>query len=450
MKKYQKYKDSGIVWIGEIPAHWNIIKLKRLSQVKRGASPRPIDDLKYFDENGEFSWVRISDLTASERYLLTTEEKLSELGASLSVKRYPGDFFLSIAGSVGKPIISKIKCCIHDGFVWFPDLKINPEYLYYLFQSGLPFGGLGKLGTQLNLNTETIGNIYIPDLSDQEIGKIVQYLDHQITIIDQLIQQKKKLIELLKEKRQAVINEAVTKGLNPNVKMKESGIEWLGKIPEQWELRNMEIVARKDRYSITGGPFGSDLKNEEYTEEGVRIIQLQNIGVGEFRDDYKIYTTEEKADYLFSSNIYPGEIIIAKMADPVARACIVPNTAKRFIMASDGIRLEVDKDKYNTRYIEFSINAKYFNYQAELNSTGTTRLRIGLTSLKKLKLLLPSLNEQNTIVEYLESYNQYYIETSQKLANQIEKLKEYHQSIISEAVTGKIDVKDWEPNKQKA
>jgi type I restriction enzyme S subunit len=228
--------------------------------------------------------------------------------------------------------------------------------------------------------------------------------------------------------------------------MKDSGIEWLGEIPEHWELRNMEIVARKDRYSITGGPFGSDLKNEEYTEEGVRIIQLQNIGIGEFRDDYKIYTSDEKADYLFSSNIYPGEIIIAKMADPVARACIVPNTAKRFIMASDGIRLEVDKEKYNTKFIEYSINAKYFNYQAELNSTGTTRLRIGLTTLKKLKLLLPKLDEQNKIVEYLESYNQFYTETLDKLGSQIEKLKEYRKSIISEAVTGKIDVRDWQLN----
>jgi type I restriction enzyme S subunit len=136
---YLKYKPSGVEWIGEIPQHWECLKIKRLSNVKRGASPRPIEDTKYFDEDGEYSWVRISDVTSSGRYLENTTQKLSELGASLSVKRYPGDFFLSIAGTVGKPIITKIKCCIHDGFVWFPYLKVNPEYLYYIFTTGLPY-----------------------------------------------------------------------------------------------------------------------------------------------------------------------------------------------------------------------------------------------------------------------------------------------------------------------
>lgn len=120
MQQYPTYKDSRIEWLGEIPTHWQSIKLKWLSPVKRGASPRPIADPKYFDENGRFAWVRISDVTASERYLQETKDRLSELGSSLSVKQYPGDFFVSIAGSVGKPIITKIDCCIHDGFVYFP------------------------------------------------------------------------------------------------------------------------------------------------------------------------------------------------------------------------------------------------------------------------------------------------------------------------------------------
>lgn len=162
MKQYDSYKDSGVEWIGEVPSHWEVRKIKTFSPVKRGASPRPIDDPKYFDENGEFSWVRIADVSASDKYLTTTTQKLSNLGSSLSVKRYPGDIFISIAGTVGKPIISSIKCCIHDGFVYFPYLKnMNTEFLYYIFMSGQPYLGLGKLGTQLNLNTETIGNIYI-------------------------------------------------------------------------------------------------------------------------------------------------------------------------------------------------------------------------------------------------------------------------------------------------
>jgi type I restriction enzyme, S subunit len=100
MNRYSAYKYSDVDWIGEIPKTWRVMPFKRLTQIKRGASPRPIDDPKYFDENGEFGWVRIADVTASERYLENTTQKLSELGASLSVKRYPGDLFLSIAGTV--------------------------------------------------------------------------------------------------------------------------------------------------------------------------------------------------------------------------------------------------------------------------------------------------------------------------------------------------------------
>lgn len=210
LDKTVKLKESGIVWIGEIPEHWPIKRIKDLTEVKRGASPRPIDDPIFFDDNGEFAWVRISDLTASERYLEFTKEKLSTLGASLSVKRYPKDFILSIAGTVGKPIITKIKCCIHDGFVWFPNLKIDCEYLFYIFSTGLPYQGLGKLGTQLNLNTETVGLISIPLPSNSEIIEIVSYLDDKVQKIESIITNLKAQIETLKELRKTLINDVVT------------------------------------------------------------------------------------------------------------------------------------------------------------------------------------------------------------------------------------------------
>ena len=151
---YPIYKDSGVEWLGAVPEHWTVIALKWLSPVFRGASPRPIDDPIYFDNEGEFGWVRIADVTASpDGYLYETTQKLSALGSSLSVKLDPGELFLSIAGSVGKPCITKIKACIHDGFVYFPWLSIDQRLLYRVFESGLCFGGLGKMGTQLNLNT---------------------------------------------------------------------------------------------------------------------------------------------------------------------------------------------------------------------------------------------------------------------------------------------------------
>jgi type I restriction enzyme S subunit len=158
---YPKYKDSGVEWLGQVPEHWDVISIKWLSPVKRGASPRPIDDPKYFDEEGEFAWVRIADVSACDGVLKETTQRLSELGSSLSVEIAPGELFVSIAGTVGKPCLSAIKACIHDGFVYFPTLKIDPKFFYRIFEAGTCYGGLGKWGTQLNLNTDTIGSIRV-------------------------------------------------------------------------------------------------------------------------------------------------------------------------------------------------------------------------------------------------------------------------------------------------
>ena len=178
--------------------------------MKRGASPRPIADQIYFDDDGEYAWVRILDVTASIHYLERTTQRLSRLGQSLSVELQPGALFLSIAGSVGKPMITKIKCCIHDGFVYFPQFRGNAEFLYRVFSCGVPFAGLGKLGTQLNLNTDTVGSICLgwPALSEQ--AAIVEYLDKATAGIDAAIARTRGQIELLQEYRTRLIADVVT------------------------------------------------------------------------------------------------------------------------------------------------------------------------------------------------------------------------------------------------
>lgn len=210
---YSDYDRQNVdeLWIKSIPSHWEVRKIKMISPVMRGASPRPIDDPVYFDDDGEYAWVRISDVTKSKGYLEFTEQKLSVLGASKSVKLDIGKLFLSIAGSVGKPCLTKIKACIHDGFVYFPMLpKETQKYLYYIFVSGECFYGLGKLGTQLNLNTQTVGDIKIPfpPVEEQEI--IAKKLD-EVTVAQELIIQKNLVsIEQLNNLKIALITEAVT------------------------------------------------------------------------------------------------------------------------------------------------------------------------------------------------------------------------------------------------
>ena len=207
---YPAYKDSGIEWLGNVPEHWEVRRIKSLSLVKRGASPRPIADAKYFEEDGEYAWVRISDVTASERYLENTTQRLSRLGQSLSVELQPGSLFLSIAGSVGKPIITKIKCCIHDGFVYFPHLKEDQEFLFRVFSCNAPFGRLGKFGTQLNLNTDTVGNIHLGWPPPSERRRIVSSLDNRTKTAEQLMSSVRREIRLAREYHTRLIADVVT------------------------------------------------------------------------------------------------------------------------------------------------------------------------------------------------------------------------------------------------
>lgn len=203
-------KDSDVGWLGDVPEHWDVKSIRRLCSVRRGASPRPIDDPVYFDDAGEYAWVRIADVTASDRYLWRTTQRLSARGRLKSVTLDPGELFLSIAGSVGKPMITKIKCCIHDGFVYFVGLRENPEYLFYLFSCGEAYKGLGKLGTQLNLNTDAVGGISVPVPGPEEQQAIVQFLDRQTAVIGELTAKIGSAIDRLREFRDALISATVT------------------------------------------------------------------------------------------------------------------------------------------------------------------------------------------------------------------------------------------------
>jgi type I restriction enzyme, S subunit len=210
-------QDSAMDWIGPIPLHWQAKKIKWLCRVRRGASPRPIDDPVYFDDEGDYAWVRISDVTAAGRYLRKTQQRLSFIGSTKSVKLEPGTLFLSIAGSVGKPVITKIKCCIHDGFVYFDGLKENAEFLYYVLSSGDAYGGLGKLGTQLNLNTDTVGDIRVPVPPPDEQEAIVSVLDVESEKVGQLVSILRRQMQLLNERRFAVVAAAVAGDLDVSV-----------------------------------------------------------------------------------------------------------------------------------------------------------------------------------------------------------------------------------------
>ncbi len=210
----------------------------------------------------------------------------------------------------------------------------------------------------------------------------------------------------------------------------------IGVLPNDWEVSSLATCADKNvKWSITGGPFGSNLKTTDYTDDGIQIIQLQNIGDGYFDNSSIVYTSEEKANQLLSCNIYPGEIILSKMGDPVARACFIPNDANRYLMASDGIRFVNDSKFTNKKYLHDYINSIYFRKRAFEVSNGSTRLRIGLPQLKSLLIPIPPLPEQTAIANALRDIDDL-INTTQAL---IAKKKAIKTATMQQLLTPKED-----------
>lgn len=197
------------------------------------------------------------------------------------------------------------------------------------------------------------------------------------------------------------------------------------------EVPLIGVTDKNVKWSFTGGPFGSNLKSSDYVveENGIRVIQLQNIGDGEFKNDYKIFTSKEKADELLSCNIYPGDIIMSKMGDPVGRACLIPDFHDRYVMGSDGIRIVVDENKYDKYFIYLIINSKIFRSKVESSSTGSTRKRIGLIDLKKLTLFVPKDKvEQQRIANCLSSLDNLIKVETDKLA----KIKDHKKGLLQQ------------------
>ena len=219
-------------------------------------------------------------------------------------------------------------------------------------------------------------------------------------------------------------------------KMKDSGVEWIGEIPEEWELIPIGALTDKVQYAMVDGPFGSDLKNEEYVDEGIPIVQLTNIRPMHHNTSTLKFVTPEKADSLKRHNAKNGDLVIAKMM-PAGRTCILSDISERYVVCADVIKASI-ADRYIKRFVAYAMN-NYGVVAAETMSSGSTRVRISLSIAKKLKIAFPQRNELLKVVDYLDAKCSKIDSIIARQEEIIEKLKEYKLSVITEAVTKGLD-----------
>jgi len=421
-----KYKDTPI---GKIPVDWEVVRLRDISQRFYNGGTPDTTNKDYWD--GNIPWVTGADfknqkVTRIRRYI--THEGVKNSATNVIENR---ELLVVTRTGVGKLAIAPFRIAISQDItgVILDQEKALPKYIYWYLNYNEDRLRALIQGTSINglLRGDLESFVVpLPPLHEQkEIGEILTTLDYAIDKTTQVI-------EKAKELKKGLVQRLLTRGIG-HKKFKKTVV---GEIPVEWEVKRLFDTSSNEKYGFTGGPFGSDLKEDCYTDHGVRIIQLQNIGDGKFLDNYRIFTSEEKANELRSCNIYPGDIIIAKMADPVARACIIPDIDDRYLMASDGIRLSVNEKEYNVDFILYTINSTYFRKNAERHSTGTTRLRIGLTVLKKLPMAIPPLKEQKKIAGILSMiYNEL-----EKESNHKEQLQLLKKGLMQVLLTGKLRV----------
>ena len=412
--------------MSKLPDTWQEVKLKDIATFSQGLQvaveeqvSTPIDNYVRF--------IRIVDYTQKNEDIRFVENKGQRYFASKSdivMVRY------GTPGLVGRGIEGIIA---NNLFKINLDQKIaNNDFFEHLLKSSfvqnkLQSGSASTTMPAINFSTLNTVVIPLPPIEEQKkIADILSTVDKKIAFVEENI-------NATEELKKGLMQKLLTEGIG-HTEFKDSE---LGRIPESWEvIPFIELADKNIKHSFTGGPFGSDLKSEHYTDIGVRVIQLQNIGDGYFINNDFVYVSEEKAELLKSCQIYPNDIILAKMAEPVARACLIPDFESKYVMCSDGIRLKVDNSKFNTEFIFYSINYDNFRKIAVARSNGTTRLRIGLSALKSIPILIPPLEEQKQIAEILSTVDK-------KLENLKEKkqsFEELKKGLMQKLLTGEVRV----------
>lgn len=425
MKKYSSYKDSGVEWIGEIPSHWEISKTKFYGKLNSGDGFR--NELQGRDNGGDFPFFKVSDTNndGNKKFLINSNNYVTEEEYKSEKWRLfeEGTLIFPKIGMgllLNKRRILNQSSFIDNNMMGFqPNNKLDENYIYYTYLL-IDFKDYCSDGTVPSINESQVGNIpiTIPPLSEQR--RIVEYLDEKTSKLDKLIKSKKQKIELLKEKRNSLINDLVTKSLNPDVEMKDSGVEWIGKIPSHWEVSKMKYLV--NLINDKGNPNEGDIKisPENVESDTGKCFNLYS--------DYSGVGIEFiKGDVLLNKlRLYLKKVLLTKYSGYSMGEMIVLRT----------------KNNYNNIYLYHLLFNQGLIDFLDSQSQGVKLPRVSPDTILNTLLPHPNIKEQNQFVEYLETETTTIDKTITLEEKKIEILKEYKQALISEVVTGKINVQE--------
>ncbi len=432
--RYLAYKDSGVEWIGEIPEHWIVTKLKFISCISADYGINLSSD-NYIDKGARF--VRITDI--NEDGTLIPEGVFIREDLSKGKILENGDLLFARSGSVGTSLLFALTDSQKYSFAGYLvrfRLKrgYSPSFVYLFSQSKL-FKDQIKMNsietTIENFNGDKYSNIKIclPDFRSQE--QIVSSLGRIFTNINNLILKFSKMIELLKEKRQAIITKAVTKGLDPNMPMKDSGVEWIGEIPEHWDTIPIKFIMSCN---------DETLPESTHPETKIQYIEIsdvsENQGITSIQE-IKFSDAPSRARRI----VKDGDIIISTVRTYL-RAIATIKEPRENTVVSTGFAVLRSRG-LSQKFAKYALSANYFIERIVSESTGVSYPAISSEKLMNFRIAIPDSKSQNYISDYIDKINGKLSQLISKQERMIELLKEYKTSLITQAGTGKIDVRGF-------
>ena len=426
--KYEAYKDSGVEWLGEVPVHWTLSPLKRLSEL---ITTKATDT----------SWqVGLENIESWSGQFLDTESEFAGDGIAFS----PNDILF---GKL-RPYLAKVYLAeksgeaVGDFFVLRPH-EISANYLHRFILSPSVINTLNAstIGAKMpRVSWEYMGGIPVVFPGEEEQTQITQFLDHETTRIDALIAEQERLIALLKEKRQAVISHAVTKGCDPSVPMKDSGVEWLGEVPEHWKVSPLKHLVK----SIQMGPFGSSLTDLSNMQTGFKLYGQENYISGDFEKGDR-WVSETMFAELHKYELLPDDLVFTRKGS-IGNCRLVPSHIARGIIDSDSIRVRVDSAVVEHRFLQLLAHeAWYILEQLQSERRGAVLSGLNTSNIANLRIVVPPLTEQKFLFEFVQAELARMTYTLNYATDTVSLLQERRSALISAAVTGKIDVRNWQP-----
>ncbi|HEJ9079960.1 TPA: restriction endonuclease subunit S [Serratia marcescens] len=436
-KAYPEYKDSGVEWLGKMPKHWRVIATKYIAQLNPKKSGLPRSKLSEMCSFIPMEKLKLNTLILDEEKIISQVYDgytYFEEGDILIAKVTP--CFENKNMAVAEGLVNEVGFGSSEIYVLRCSNHVNRKFLFYRLQEdnfmAIAIAAMSGAGGLKRVPAEVVNSFLVglPELLEQR--EIAIFLDHETAKIDKLIEKQQQLIELLKEKRQAVISHAVTKGLNPDVPMKDSGVEWLGEIPSHWEMKRLAYLGSA-RNGLTYSP-----ENITDQESGTLVLRSSNIRNSSLCFDDNVYVNSSIPEQFL---VKENDLLICSRngsRNLIGKNALISKDAAGMAF---GAFMAIFRSQINT-YIFWVLNSPLFDYQSGSFLTSTiNQLTIG--NLNSMKVPVPTFKEQKEIVRYLSKKNNDFIELINKVNNSIALLQERRTALISAAVTGKIDVRDW-------